>query len=46
LSGCIFWCSVAKDLDLSFDKDPGEKETKLAEVDEKSYEEVQKIIQG
>ncbi|XP_061980758.1 zinc finger CCCH domain-containing protein 62-like [Populus nigra] len=37
---------VAKDLDLSFDKDPGEKETKLAEVDEKSYEEVQKIIQA
>ncbi|XP_011036487.1 PREDICTED: zinc finger CCCH domain-containing protein 62-like [Populus euphratica] len=37
---------VAKDLDLSFDEDPGEKETKLAEVDEKSYEEVQKIIQA
>ncbi|KAL3598547.1 hypothetical protein D5086_006465 [Populus alba] len=37
---------VAKDLDLSFEKDPGEKETKLEEVDEKSYEEVQKIIQA
>ncbi|KAB5564027.1 hypothetical protein DKX38_004081 [Salix brachista] len=38
--------SVAKDFGLGFDKDREEKETKLTEVDEKSYEEVEKIIQA
>uniref|UniRef100_A0A6N2N7R4 Uncharacterized protein n=2 Tax=Salix viminalis TaxID=40686 RepID=A0A6N2N7R4_SALVM len=37
---------VAKDFGLGFDKDREEKETKLTEVDEKSYEEVEKIIQA
>ena len=42
----VYTCSFAKDSDFSIKKDPEEMEMDFPEVDDKSYENVQKIIKG